>query len=225
MKRILVIEDEKNFASYIRLELVHEGYQVKVANDGLTGLEMALKEDWDVLLLDMMLPGLNGIEVCRRIRQVKSAPILMITARDSISDRVMGLDSGADDYIPKPFAIDELFARIRAIFRRVELQEVSTNSLLQINDITIDPQSRTVKKGDQTIDLTKREYDLLFVFVENVNLVMTRDMLLDKVWGYDTEVETNVVDVYVRYLRNKIDTSGKDSLIHTLRGVGYVMRQ
>ena len=225
MKRILVIEDEKNLSRFIELELKYEGYDVGLAYDGRDGLEKALEEEWDIILLDLMLPGLNGLEVCRRIRQVKSIPILMITARDSVMDRVSGLDSGADDYIVKPFAIEELLARLRAVFRRAVKEEtVVTQTTFHFRDITVHKESRQVFKLEEEIEVTKREYDLLLAFLENKNIVLTREVLLNKVWGYDTEVETNVVDVYVRYLRNKIDSPGEDSYIQTVRGTGYVMR-
>ncbi|KYC60071.1 hypothetical protein B4099_3545 [Heyndrickxia coagulans] len=227
MKRILLVEDEKNLARFIELELRHEGYEVKVAYDGREGLQSALEEEWDVILLDLMLPKLNGLEVCRRLRQEKETPVIMITARDSIMDRVSGLDHGADDYIVKPFAIEELLARLRAIFRRMEYSEPKKAALTtyKFRDLVLEKESRLVKKAGKTIELTKREYDLLLTLLENKNIVMTREALLNKVWGYETEVETNVVDVYIRYLRNKIDTEGEDSYIQTVRGTGYVMRE
>ncbi|MGG4547165.1 response regulator transcription factor [Rossellomorea marisflavi] len=225
MKRILVIEDEKNLSRFIELELTYEGYEIGQAYDGREGLDLALNQDWDIILLDLMLPSLSGLEVCRRIRQVKATPILMITARDSVMDRVSGLDSGADDYIIKPFAIEELLARLRAVFRRSENEaQLSHQTSFSYRDLVVKKESRQVLKGDREIEVTKREYDLLLAFMENQNIVLTREVLLNKVWGYDTEVETNVVDVYVRYLRNKIDGPGDDSYIQTVRGTGYVMR-
>jgi DNA-binding response OmpR family regulator len=224
MKRILLIEDEKNLVRFIQLELEHEAFEVQTAYDGKTGLELALQDHWDLILLDIMLPELNGIEVCRRIRAVKKTPILMLTARDSVVDRVSGLDSGADDYMPKPFAIEELLARIRAIFRRIELEGNDPHAMLSFQNIQIDMDARMVYKDKQIVELTKREFDLLVMFMKNLNLVLTRDMLLDHVWGYDSLVETNVVDVYVRYLRNKLDQAGENSCIQTVRGIGYVMR-
>ncbi|MCC5800617.1 response regulator transcription factor [Rossellomorea vietnamensis] len=224
MKRILVIEDEKNLSRFIELELKYEGYEVGLAYDGRDGLDQAINEEWDIILLDLMLPGLNGLEVCRRVRQVKATPILMITARDSVMDRVSGLDSGADDYIVKPFAIEELLARLRAVFRRAVKEDPAQQTSFQFRDIIVYKESRQVFKLEDEIDVTKREYDLLLAFLENKNIVLTREVLLNKVWGYDTEVETNVVDVYVRYLRNKIDSPGEESYIQTVRGTGYVMR-
>ncbi|GAD12505.1 two-component response regulator [Geobacillus kaustophilus GBlys] len=220
--RILLIEDEAGLARFLELDLKHEGFDVHVCADGREGLELALSEQWDLILLDVMLPRLNGMEVCRRIRAAKSTPIMMITARDSVFDRVMGLDNGADDYIVKPFAIEELLARIRALFRRVHPE--ANAQVLTFKDLVVDVQARTVKKGDEFIELTKREYDLLVAFMQNINVVLTRDALLDKVWGFDAEVETNVVDVYVRYLRQKLDEHDKERYIQTVRGTGYVMR-
>jgi DNA-binding response OmpR family regulator len=225
MKKVLLIEDEKNLSRFIELELKYEGYEIGLAFTGRDGLDMALNEEWDVILLDLMLPGLNGLEVCRRIRQSKETPILMITARDSVMDRVSGLDSGADDYIVKPFAIEELLARLRAIFRRTQndVPQSPVTSYVH-NNLTVYKESRQVFKEGSEIEVTKREYDLLLAFLENKNIVLTREVLLNKVWGYDTEVETNVVDVYVRYLRNKLDSPEEESIIQTVRGTGYVMR-
>jgi DNA-binding response OmpR family regulator len=225
MKRLLLIEDEKKQARFIELELQHESYSVTVAYNGIDGLELALREEWDAILLDLMLPFLNGIEVCRQIRCVKKTPIIMLTARDNIMDRVSGLDSGADDYMPKPFAIEELLARLRALFRRLDESEAGPISVLKLNDLMINLESRTLNIGSESVDLTKREFDLLVIFMKNLDWVLTREILLDRVWGYDTEAVTNVVDVYVRYLRQKIDRPGKESLIQTLRGTGYVMRK
>ncbi|MCM2532003.1 response regulator transcription factor [Neobacillus pocheonensis] len=225
MPKILIIEDEKNLARFIELELKYEGYEINVCSDGRSGLQLALSENWDAILLDLMLPELNGMEVCRRIRQTnKTIPIIMITARDSVLDRVSGLDSGADDYIIKPFAIEELLARMRSLLRRVEALTVNGMTTYTFKDLIVEVESCVVKKGGNVISLTKREYDLLLVFMSNINIVLTREVLLNKVWGYNTGVETNVVDVYVRYLRNKIDDQNEGSFIQTVRGTGYVMR-
>ncbi|MDK6808790.1 response regulator transcription factor [Ligilactobacillus agilis] len=227
MSKILIIEDEKNLARFVELELQHEGYDTFACKNGREGLEVALEKDWDAILLDLMLPELNGLEVCRRVRQVKNTPIIMMTARDSVIDRVSGLDHGADDYIVKPFAIEELLARLRAVLRRVDLeskQNASKQTTVTYRDLTIEKENRVVRRGDEIIELTKREYELLLALMENVNVVLARDVLLKKVWGYETQIETNVVDVYIRYLRNKIDRPGEDSYIQTVRGTGYVMR-
>lgn len=226
MNNILLVEDEKNLARFVELELKHENYNVTIAHDGREGLELALEGEWDAILLDLMLPSLNGIEICRRIRQQEQqTPIIMLTARDSVIDRVSGLDHGADDYIVKPFAIEELLARLRSLLRRVENAEpAQKQTKLSYRDLTVEKESRMVLVGEEVIELTKREYDLLLTLMENINIVLTREVLLNKVWGYETEVETNVVDVYVRYLRNKIDRPGEESYIQTVRGTGYVMR-
>ncbi|KRN24827.1 MULTISPECIES: response regulator transcription factor [Lacticaseibacillus] len=227
MSRILIIEDEKNLARFVELELKHEGYETAVHFNGRTGLEAALNEDWDAILLDLMLPELNGLEVCRRVRQVKNTPIIMMTARDSVIDRVSGLDHGADDYIVKPFAIEELLARLRALLRRISIEgehNAAKQTTITYRDLTIEKENRVVRRGDDIIELTKREYELLLTLMENINVVLARDVLLSKVWGYNSDVETNVVDVYVRYIRNKIDRPGEPSYIQTVRGTGYVMR-
>ncbi|ULL15304.1 DNA-binding response regulator [Paenibacillus sp. H1-7] len=225
MKKVLLIEDEKNLAMFIELELQHEAFSVTVAYDGQRGVELALEQEWDLILLDLMLPDLNGLDVCRRVRAVKKTPIIMLTARDSVVDRVSGLDSGADDYISKPFAIEELLARMRSLLRRVDMADEPENQqVISCGDLVIDLAARTVMRGDETIELTKREFDLLVVFAQNRNIVMTRDMLIERVWGFDSEAETNVVDVYVRYLRNKLDSDSKERFIETVRGIGYVMR-
>ncbi|MBP0725392.1 response regulator transcription factor [Bacillus sp. RG28] len=223
MNKILVIEDEKELAKFIQLELEYEGYQVTVENDGRDGLNKALGEDFDLILLDLMLPSLSGTEICRRVRMNKDTPIIMITARDTVFDRISGLDSGADDYISKPFVIEELLAHMRAIFRRIN--KIEKNNYLVYKDLSLDPAARIVKKGDEIIDLTKKEFDMLFLFMKNVNRVLTREMLLEAVWGYDTSVETNVVDVYISYLRTKLDDKENNLYINTVRGAGYVLRK
>ena len=227
MSKILIIEDEQNLARFVERELKHEGYETEVHFNGRTGLEAALAEDWDAILLDLMLPELNGLEVCRRVRQVKNTPIIMMTARDSVIDRVSGLDHGADDYIVKPFAIEELLARLRALLRRISIEgenNTAKQTTIKYRDLVIEKENRVVRRGDDIIELTKREYELLLTLMENVNVVLARDVLLSKVWGYNSDVETNVVDVYVRYIRNKIDRPGEPSYIQTVRGTGYVMR-
>lgn len=227
MSRILIIEDEDNLSNFVSLELQHEGYETKVCENGREGLDTALNEDWDAILLDLMLPELNGLEVCRRLRQSKSTPIIMMTARESVIDRVSGLDHGADDYVVKPFAIEELLARLRAVLRRVDFENdngTTKQTTVTYRDLTIEKENRVVRRGDEIIELTKREYELLLTLMENINVVLARDVLLKKVWGYESQIETNVVDVYIRYLRNKIDRPGEDSYIQTVRGTGYVMR-
>lgn len=175
-----------------------------------------------------MLPELNGLEVVRRLRQVKKTPIIIMTARDSVMDRVTGLDQGADDYVVKPFEIEEILARIRALFRRLSIEEearVQKQTILEYRDLVIEKENRTVRRNGELVDLTKREYELLLMLMENINVVLSREVLLNQVWGYKMEVETNVIDVYIRYLRNKIDVPGRESYIQTVRGTGYVMRR
>ncbi|HES1005704.1 TPA: two-component system response regulator CovR [Streptococcus pyogenes] len=225
-KKILIIEDEKNLARFVSLELQHEGYEVIVEVNGREGLETALEKEFDLILLDLMLPEMDVFEVTRRLQTEKTTYIMMMTARDSIMDVVAGLDRGADDYIVKPFAIEELLARIRAIFRRQDIEsEKKVPSQGIYRDLVLNPQNRSVNRGDDEISLTKREYDLLNILMTNMNRVMTREELLSNVWKYDEAVETNVVDVYIRYLRGKIDIPGKESYIQTVRGMGYVIRE
>ncbi|KAA9371947.1 response regulator transcription factor [Lactobacillus mulieris] len=231
MAKILIIEDEKNLARFVQLELQHEEYETVVENNGRRGLDLALNEKFDAILLDLMLPDLNGLEIARRVRQVKTTPIIMMTARDSVIDRVSGLYHGADDYIVKPFAIEELLARLRAVLRRVNIEKkVSSNAaikqkVVKFNDLTIETANRIVHRGDKTIDLTKREYNLLMTLIDNKNNVVSREQLLNKIWGPDSNIETNVVEVYVRYLRNKIDAPDRPSYIKTVRGTGYMVRE
>ncbi|WP_341299272.1 response regulator transcription factor [Lysinibacillus sp. FSL H8-0500] len=222
-KKLLLVEDEKHIARFVELELQHEGYEVTVAYDGREGLALAIAEAFDVLLLDVMLPGLNGIEICRRIRTQSQVPILLLTARDAVMDRVAGLDAGADDYIVKPFAIEELLARIRTILRRVAPPQ-PTGETLHFRDIKMDTAAYEVFVQGNKLDLTKTEYDLLKLLIEHKNRVCTREQILTSVWGYDTDIETNVVDVYIRHLRTKLP-GDMNAYIATVRGVGYVMRE
>ncbi|CAK8581681.1 MULTISPECIES: response regulator transcription factor [Priestia] len=225
MQKVLIVEDEEGLVEFLELELKYEGYLVDIAYDGRTGLDKATKQDYDIILLDLMMPGLNGIEVCRRLRTTKNTPVIMLTAKDSVMDRVMGLDNGADDYLSKPFAIEELFARMRVIFRRQENNKIlDQKRILAFKEIELDMESRIVIKEKNLIELTNKEFELLAIFMRNINKVLTRDILLEQVWGYDSVVETNVVDVYVRYLRNKLSAEDKELYIQTIRGVGYVMR-
>ncbi|GAB3060179.1 response regulator transcription factor [Salinicoccus sesuvii] len=223
MKHILVVEDEMNLARFIELELMHEGYQVTLSSDGEEGLDKAYSFDYDCILLDLMLPELNGLEVCRRLRKEKDTPIIIITAKGETYDKVIGLDYGADDYIVKPFEIEELLARIRVIMRRSQLKE-QKHELLSMHGIVMDAQAHHVTIDDVSIELTKTEYDLLHLLMKNAGVVLQRETILDHVWGYDSEVETNVVDVYIRYLRNKLKPFDRHKLIETVRGVGYVIR-
>jgi len=219
--RILIIEDEEKLARFIELELGYEGYHVTKAFDGRVGLELAESGAFDLVLLDIMLPGINGMEVLRRLRRSTSMPVILLTARDSVIDKVQGLDSGADDYITKPFAIEELLARIRAGLRKTAL---SGGEVLTALALTLDAARRTVTVSGSEVSLTKREFDLLYYLMKNKGLVVSRETLLEHVWGFDFEGETNAVDVYVRFLRSKIDEAFGLRLIHTVRGVGYVIK-
>lgn len=222
MYNVLIVEDEENMVSFIKMELEYEGYNVDVANDGRRAVSLVLEKDYDVILLDLMLPGINGIEVCRRIRKEKETPIIMLTARDSVMNKVTGLKSGADDYLAKPFAIEELIARMEVIFRRNKKEK--SNSELKFKDIILDIEGRTVRRNNEVIELTNTEFQLLLMFMKNINRALTRDIIMENIWGYNSEAETNVVDVYVRYIRNKLDKNDKEKYIQTIRGVGYIMR-
>ncbi|TCP24842.1 DNA-binding response OmpR family regulator [Scopulibacillus darangshiensis] len=222
---ILLVEDEENVAQFIELELRHEGYDVTRADDGEAALEFFREGNWDLLLLDWMLPKLDGLEVCRRIRKKSNTPIIILTARGHIGDKIAGLDTGADDYITKPFEIEELLARIRAVTRRNNLNSnPQKGETLQIADLEMDKSRRLVKRNSTVIDLTPREFNLLQFLMEHEGKVLDREWLLSAVWGYDFIGETNVVDVYIRYLRNKLDRNYTPKLIQTVRGVGYVLR-
>ena len=221
MKKILIIEDESSISDFVKLELEYEGYQVSIKEDGREGLKEALENDYDLIILDIMLPSMNGFEVCRRLKREKNTPIIMLSAKDSVTDKVNGLQIGADDYIPKPFAIEELLARINAIFRRVDSLD---NHIVKFKDLVINRNSRTVSRNDKEINLTNKEYELLMILIDNKDKVVTRDELLEKIWGYEYEPETNVTDVYVRYLRSKLNNENKEEYIQTIRSVGYIMR-
>lgn len=222
--KVLVVEDESKLARFIELELRHEGYDVVLAEDGRAGIEKFYEEDPDIILLDLMLPELNGIEVCRRLRKDSDVPIIMLTAKGETMDKIVGLDSGADDYITKPFAIEELFARIRVAMRRSSGSNDNSGNILILHDLKIDLSRRMVYYKENEVELTKREFELLTYLVKNKNIVISREQILNQVWGYDYIGETNVVDVYVRYLRTKIDDKFGVKLIHTIRGVGYFVK-
>lgn len=226
--KILLVEDEEKLARMVELELKYEGYQVDKAADGRTGLDMAQTGDYDLILLDIMLPALNGMEVLRRLRRESLVPVIMLTARDTVMDKVAGLDAGADDYITKPFAIEELLARIRAALRNKAegAAEVPGQvGKLMAGPLTMDVDRHEVSVNGQEVELTRREFDLLRYLLENKEKVITREVLLDNVWGFDFVGETNTVDVYIRFLRSKIDERFHIKLIHTVRGVGYVIRE
>lgn len=222
-ERILVIEDEARIAQFIERGLIYEGYRVNVARDGQTGLNIARDNPPDLVILDWMLPGLDGLEVCRRLRAASDVPILMLTAKDDVTDRVSALDTGADDYLVKPFSIDELMARVRALFRRAA--PTSRPEILRFADLTLDTGTHRAYRGEHAIDLTAKEYELLELFMRNPRQVLTRDVIFDRVWGYDFGGESNIIEVYVRYLRQKTESQNEPRLIHTVRGVGYVLRE
>lgn len=222
-QKILIIEDEIKIARFLELELSHEGYLVDQAHDGREGLNKALANEYDLVVLDIMLPSMNGIEVLRKIRQGLDIPIIMLTAKDEVMDKVIGLDMGADDYITKPFAIEELLARIRtALKRRITRNESA--KVLHSNDLSLDLDKYSVTFANEPVELTKREFDLLKYLLENKNIVLTREKLLETVWGFDYLGDTNVVDVYIRYLRTKLDEKYNRKIIHTIRGVGYTIK-
>jgi two-component system response regulator ArlR len=222
-EKILIIEDELKIARFLELELNYEGYIVEQVHDGREGLQKILQGSYDLILLDIMLPSMNGIEVLRKLRQSSSVPVIMLTAKDEIMDKVMGLDMGADDYITKPFAIEELLARIRVVFKKASLKVINLN-ILELNELKIDLEKYTVSFLGIPIDLTKREFDLLKYLLVNKNIVLSREKLVETVWGYDFMGDTNVVDVYISYLRSKIDDKFNKKIIYTVRGVGYLIK-
>ena len=221
-ERILIIEDDPAILKVLQRGLAYEGYTVDVAMDGRTGLNIAHDQHPDLIILDWMLPGMDGLEVCRRLRLQGGLPILMLTAKDTIQDRVQGLDAGADDYIVKPFNLDELTARIRALFRRTQTER---NQVYQFADLTMDSDSRQVTRGKRLVPLTAKEYELLELFLRHPRQVLTREVIFDRVWGYDFGGESNVLEVYIRYLRQKLELEDETRLIHTVRSVGYELRE
>lgn len=227
MPKILIVEDEHQLARFIQLELEHEDYETSVAGDGRQGLSLAESGEFDLILLDIMLPELNGLEVLRRLRKAENnVPVIMLTARDSVMDKVSGLDMGADDYITKPFAIEELLARIRVTLRqhRPAEDDKAKGDVITFKELSMDTARHTVTCGGKPLELTVKEFGLLQALLENVSIVLTREQLLERVWGYDYFGETNVVDVYIRYLRSKLEEVSETKYIQTVRGVGYVIK-
>ncbi|MCS7219743.1 MAG: response regulator transcription factor [Anaerolineae bacterium] len=222
-ERVLIIEDDVNISSFLRRGLLYEGYQVEVAPDGETGLAAARDRPPDVVILDLMLPGIDGMEVCRRLRAASDIPILILTAKDAVPDRVAGLNAGADDYLVKPFAFDELLARLRAILRR--RQPSAAQEVLHFADLVMNTATREVRRGQRPIELTAKEFDILELFMRHPRQVLTRDILYERIWGYDYSGESNIIEVYIRYLRTKLEEGGEPRLLHTVRGVGYVLRE
>lgn len=221
-ERILVIEDESKIADFLRRGLTYEGFTVEVCPDGETGLKAARDNPPDLVILDVMLPGLDGYEVCRRLRAAGPVPILMLTAKDAIPDRVKGFESGADDYVIKPFAFEELIARVRALLRRAHPIE---ETVWRFADLTLNVTTREVTRGSRKIELTAKEFDLLHLFMRHPRQVLTRELIYDRIWGYDFDGESNILEVYIRYLRNKLEQNGEPRLIQTVRGVGYALRE
>jgi DNA-binding response OmpR family regulator len=220
---ILLVEDEVKLARFIELELSSEGYKVSVAPDGMTGLTLARESSPDLAILDWMLPGLSGLELCRRLRATgNTVPVILLTAKDEVSDRVAGLDAGADDYVVKPFSIEELLARIRAHLRRTQETD---EDLLQFEDLSLNRRTREVFRGKRAIELTAKEFDLLEYLLGHPRQVFTREQILEKVWGYDFMGDSNIIEVYIRYLRLKLEENNEKRLIHTVRSVGYVLRE
>ncbi|AFY97055.1 response regulator with CheY-like receiver domain and winged-helix DNA-binding domain (plasmid) [Chamaesiphon minutus PCC 6605] len=223
MSHILLVEDEVKLARFIELELGSEGYRVSVAHDGMSGLALVRESEPDLAILDWMLPGLTGVELCRRMRSTGiKIPVILLTARDEVGDRVTGLDAGADDYLVKPFSIEELLARIRAHLRRTQETD---EDLLQFEDLTLNRRTREVHRGQRSIDLTAKEFDLLQYLMSHPRQVFTRDQILENIWGYDFLGDSNIIEVYVRYLRLKLEQDNEKRLIHTARGVGYSLRE
>ena len=224
--KILLIEDEQKISRLLKLELEYEGYEVSSAEDGTTGLELSKSEQWDLVLLDVMIPKLNGMEVLRRIRTTdNTTPVILVTARDSLPDKVSGLDLGANDYITKPFAIEELLARIRACLRMASIMKREEDASITVGDLFVDEKKRIVSRAETSVELTPREFDLLVYLAKHVNQVLSRDQILTEVWGYDYYGDTNIVDVYIRYLRKKLDYPSHPPLIHTVRGIGYSLKE
>ena len=227
--RILVVDDDAKITSFLRRGLALEGFDVTVANSGAEGLHIVSEQPPDLLILDIMMPGIDGIEVCRRVRAAgDDVPILMLTAKDTVADRVKGLDTGADDYLVKPFALEELIARVRALLRRsarAGKEEAVRPVVLTYGDLSLDTGSREARRGDRAIELTAKEYELLLLFLAHPRQVLTRDMLMEKVWGFDYSGESNVLEVYIGYLRQKLEAGGEPRIIQTVRGVGYVLKE
>jgi two-component system, OmpR family, response regulator MprA len=221
-RNILVVDDDPEIVSFLRRGLIFEGYAVETANDGAEALAKLRDKEPDLVILDVMMPGIGGIEVSKRLRQVSEIPVLMLTAKANLADKVAGLNSGADDYLIKPFEFDELLARIRALLRRLQPKE---GTILRFSDVTVNLTTREVKRGDSNVELTLQEFELLELFMRHPRQVLKREQIYEKVWGYDFEGESNVIEVYIRYLRSKLEPESLPKLIHTVRGVGYVLKE
>ena len=219
--RILLIEDEPDIASFLRRGLLYKGYQVDVGATGTTGLDLACVRPPDLVILDLMLPDIDGVEVCRRLRAASDVPIIMLTARDSVAEKVAGLDAGADDYLAKPFAFDELLARLRAALRR---RQPAGTEVIRVGDLVVKPAAREVARNGRLVELTSREYDLLLFLARHAGQVMTKEQIINRVWGYDLPDESDVIKVYINYLRRKLNQHDERDLFHSIRGVGYMLR-
>lgn len=220
--RVLVIDDDPNVTDFLRRGLTYEGYRVEVAPSGEAGLDCARERPPDVVVLDVMMPGIDGLEVCRRLKAGSNVPVLMLTARDAVSDKVQGLETGADDYLVKPFAFEELLARVRALLRR---GQVTPSEVLHYADLTLDLKTRRARRNERELQLSTTEFKLLELFLRHPGQVLTREQITDRVWGYDFGGESNVLEVYVRYLRSKLEADGEGRLIQTVRGAGYALRE
>ena len=223
--KILVVEDDEGIAGTLYRGLTFEGYKVNVAYDGTTGLASARDDPPDLVVIDWMLPGLDGLEVCKRLRSAGPTPIMMLTAKDAIADRVQGLDAGADDYLVKPFAFDELLARVRALLRRAKPAAEGTGEILKVVDLVMDTGAREVRRGNRKLELTAKEFDLLELFMRHPRQVLTREVIFDRIWGYYFGGESNIIEVYVRYLRQKMEAENEPRLLQTVRGYGYALRE
>lgn len=221
---ILIVEDELRIARFLQIEMEHEGFRVTTEENGAKAFELIKSEDYDLILLDLMLPGMDGMTICQRVREFSQVPIIMLTARDDVEDKVNGLDIGADDYMTKPFAIQELFARVRNVLRKSQGNNQMNGDSYRVGDLVLYPHTYEVEVAGEPVQLTRREYDLLEFLMRNKRTVLTRDQILEQVWGYDYTGDTNVVDVYIRYLRAKLDDRFQKKYIYTVRGVGYVIR-
>lgn len=222
---IAVIDDDEKITSLLRRSLAFEGYEVTTAPDGVQGLKLLGQKHADLVILDVMMPGLDGWEVCRRVREAgMKCPILLLTARDEVRDRVKGLDLGADDYLVKPFALEELMARVRALLRRLPDNSAESQGRIQYEDLSLDVDTREIMRGDRSIELTAKEFDLLHLFMQNPRRVLSRDLIMERIWGYDYSGESNVLEVYVAMLRQKLEEHGEKRLIQTVRGAGYVLK-
>jgi len=219
--KILIIDDDEKITALLRRGLTFEGYTVRITDNGHTGISLVQEDPPDLIILDIMLPGIDGFEVCRYLRTFGNIPVLMLTARDEVADRVKGLDTGADDYLVKPFVFDELLARIRALLRRRQ----GENSILAYADLRLDTGSREAWRGNRVIELTTKEYELLFLFIQNPRRVLKREIIMENIWGFDYSGESNVLEVYIGYLRQKLEADGEKRLIQTVRGAGYVLKE